>query len=129
MLVDILLDAYYVFRFRSGRKLHWFARFWLLCRYYSSPLSVCVEIQLLAVSPSIIVFSQPDDTVDPDVKYVSGQGQRLAAVDVRLRVDGGMQTHRVHRVHVHVHRPGTFLAFLLPPPDFFKPAVVPCGFF
>ena len=44
MLVDILLDAYYVFRFRSGRKLHWFARFWLLCRYYSSPLSVCVEI-------------------------------------------------------------------------------------
>jgi hypothetical protein len=40
MLVDILLDAYYVFRFRSGRKLHWFARFWLLCRYYSSPRSV-----------------------------------------------------------------------------------------
>ena len=33
MLMDIMLDAYYVFRFRSGRKLHWWARFWLLSRY------------------------------------------------------------------------------------------------
>jgi hypothetical protein len=30
MLMDILLDAYYVFRFNSGRKLHWFARLLLL---------------------------------------------------------------------------------------------------